>query len=49
MMNKRQLRVFLCYASEDKPLVRDFYQRLLSEGWVEPWMDEGKILPGHDW
>lgn len=49
MMNKRQLRVFLCYASEDKPLVRDFYQRLLSEGWIEPWMDEGKILPGHDW
>ncbi|SRR6266496_1861741 len=50
MLNtNRKLRVFLCHASQDKPVVRELYQRLLSEGWVDPWLDEEKLFPGQDW
>jgi TIR domain len=49
MPTKRKLRVFLCHASQDKPIVRDLYQRLLAEGWIDPWLDEEKLLPGQDW
>ena len=28
----RKLRVFLCHASQDKPIVRELYQRLLADG-----------------
>lgn len=45
----RKLRVFLCHASQDRPLVRELYQRFLSEGWIDPWLDEKKLLPGQDW
>jgi hypothetical protein len=44
----RKLRVFLCHASQDKPVVRDLYQRLLAEGWIDPWLDEENLLPGQD-
>ena len=46
---ERKLRVFLCHASQDKPVVRELYQRLLAEGWIDPWLDEEKLLPGQDW
>ena len=46
---ERKLRVFLCHASQDEPVVRELYQRLLAEGWIEPWLDEEKLLPGQDW
>ena len=66
MPDKRKLRVFpstlplvagqrLCHASQDKPIVRELYQRLLAapqggdKGWIDPWLDEEKILPGQDW
>jgi hypothetical protein len=42
------LRVFLCHSSEDKPAVRRLCSRLVSEGF-DPWLDEKRILPGHDW
>jgi hypothetical protein len=45
----RKLRVFLCHASEDKPSVRKLYQKLLAEAWIDPWLDEEKLLPGQDW
>ncbi len=45
----RKLRVFLCHASQDKPIVRELYQRLNAEGWIDPWLDEEKLLPGQDW
>lgn len=48
-MLDRKLSVFLLYASEDKPTVREFYQRLKSEGWLEPWLDEEDILGGQNW
>ena len=44
----RMLRVFLCHASGDKPAVRKLHQRLCAEG-VDAWLDEEKLLPGHDW
>lgn len=45
----RPLRVFLCHASQDKPAVRELYQRLDSEGWMDVWLDEEKLYPGQDW
>ncbi len=45
----RKLRVFLCHASQDKSVVRDLYKRLLAVGWINPWLDEEKLLPGQDW
>jgi formylglycine-generating enzyme required for sulfatase activity len=49
MTEARKLRVFLCHSSQDKPIVREFYQRLNAEGWIEPWLDEEKLLPGQNW
>ena len=46
---KRPLKVFLCHASQDKPVVRELAQRLFAEGWIDPWLDEKKLLPGQDW
>lgn len=45
---KRQLKVFLCHASGDKPPVRELYKRLVAEG-VDAWLDQEKLLPGQDW
>lgn len=44
----RQLKVFLCHASGDKPQVRELYKRLIFEG-VDAWLDQEKLLPGQDW
>jgi hypothetical protein len=49
MPEPRKLRVFLCHASQDKLIVRELYKRLLAEGWIDPWLDEEKLLPGQDW
>jgi len=49
MTETRKLRVFLCHSSQDKPIVRELYQRLEEEGWIDPWLDEEKLLPGQDW
>jgi hypothetical protein len=49
MTESRKLRVFLCHSSQDKPIVRELYQRLLAEGWIDPWLDKEKLLPGQDW
>lgn len=47
--SSRPLRVFLCHSSGDKPIVRDLYQKLIAEGWIDVWLDEQKLLPGMDW
>jgi TIR domain/NB-ARC domain len=44
----RKLRVFLCHASEDKPIVRNIYQKLKHYN-IEPWLDEKDLLPGENW
>ncbi|MFN8432784.1 MAG: SUMF1/EgtB/PvdO family nonheme iron enzyme [Anaerolineales bacterium] len=45
---KRPLKVFLCHASQDKPIVRELHDRLLSEGWIDPWLDKEKLHLGED-
>lgn len=49
MTETRKLKVFLCHASQDKPIVRELCQRLNAEGWIDPWLVEEKLLPGQDW
>jgi hypothetical protein len=48
-MPDRKLKVFLCHASQDKPIVRELYKKLLAEDWIDPWLDEERLLPGQDW
>ncbi len=40
---------FFCHSADDKPTVRDLYQKLDSEGWLDAWLDEERIYPGQDW
>jgi hypothetical protein len=49
MTTPRKLKVFLCHASEDKPIVRQIYRQLVSIDWLDPWLDEEKLLPSQDW
>jgi hypothetical protein len=49
MPENRQLRVFLCHSSNDKPAVRELYRQLNAEGWMDVWLDEEKLYPGQDW
>jgi hypothetical protein len=49
MTASRKLNVFICHASQDKPVVRELYQQLLTEDWIDPWLDEEELLPGQDW
>ena len=48
MTTNRPLRVFLCHSSNDKPAVRELYQKLRAEPWIQPWLDEENLLPGQD-
>jgi formylglycine-generating enzyme required for sulfatase activity len=47
-LSNRPLRVFLCYASDDRPKVRALYKRLVAQG-VDAWLDKEKLLPGQNW
>ncbi len=49
MTTNRPLRVFLCHSSNDKPAVRELYQKLRAEPWIQPWLDEEELFPGMDW
>lgn len=49
MTTNRPLRVFLCHSSNDKPAVRELYEQLILEGWLDVWLDEMKLLPGQEW
>ncbi len=46
---KRPLKVFLSYASQDLSVVQELSRRLAAEGWIDPWVDKKKLLPGQDW
>lgn len=46
---QRPLRVFLCHSSGDKPKVKSLYGKLGKHKWIDPWLDENKLLPGEDW
>ncbi|MBL0344200.1 hypothetical protein [Candidatus Villigracilis affinis] len=41
-MTNRPLRVFLCHSSNDKPAVRELYQKLRAEPWIQPWLAQKK-------
>jgi hypothetical protein len=45
----RKLKVFLCHAKEDKPIVRELYRQLIAEKWLDVWLDELNLLPGQNW
>src|ERR1051325_1661967 len=42
------LQIFLCHSSDDKPIVREPYQRLRADNF-NPWLDEEVLLLGQDW
>src|SRR5947209_15552193 len=47
-VSPRRLSVFLCHASENKPIVRELYRRLQDYN-VAPWLDEEELIGGQDW
>jgi hypothetical protein len=40
MTTNRPLRVFLCHSKNDAKIVRDLYEKLRVEAWIQPWLDE---------
>ena len=44
----QKLKVFLCHASENKPIVQGLYDRLKADSF-DPWLDSEFLLPGMDW
>src|ERR1051325_11767315 len=44
----RRLKVFICHAADDKPIIRELHARLSAEGY-EPWMDENALVGGDLW
>lgn len=44
-----KLRVYLCHAPGDRASVRELYDRIGAEGWIEPRLDREQFLPGQDW
>lgn len=45
---QRPLKVFLCHSSQDKPIVKELHNRLIREGWIDPWLDKEKLHLGED-
>lgn len=45
----RPLRVFLCHSKSDIKIVRELYDKLRAEAWIQSWLDEEELLPGQDW
>ena len=43
-----KLKVFLCHASENKPIVKELFDDLVASGF-DPWLDTEVLLPGIDW
>lgn len=44
----KRLRVFLCHASDDKPLAR-ILSVVLNAAGADPWLDEAKLVGGQNW
>jgi hypothetical protein len=49
MAETRKLRVFLAHASEDNSIVQTINDHLKKENWIDPWIDEEDLLPGHEY
>lgn len=48
MKEASAIQIFLAHASEDKPQVRQLYQKLQGAGY-QPWMDEEDLIGGQNW
>lgn len=48
MTTNLPLKIFLSYASPDRPVVRKLYEHLVKLG-ADPWLDVENLLPGQDW
>ncbi len=46
--SKKQSKIFLCHASEDKDRVYEIYNKLKKHK-LEPWLDKEDLLPGQNW
>jgi hypothetical protein len=44
-----KLKVFICHASENKKEATELYKRLSTQGYIDPWLDSEKLLPGQNW
>lgn len=44
----RQLRAFLCHASDDKSEIEKLYNKLCEDR-INPWLDKKALIPGQDW
>lgn len=42
------LKIFISYASADRPKAQKLHAYLVSKG-AEPWLDTENLLPGQDW
>ncbi|HTX92249.1 MAG TPA: toll/interleukin-1 receptor domain-containing protein [Anaerolineales bacterium] len=49
MNGNPRLHTFICHASQDKPAVRKLFGLLKNEEWIDPWLDEERILGGQKW
>lgn len=43
-----EIRIFISYAREDQPRVRELYDLLVEAGY-HPWLDREHLLPGQQW
>lgn len=46
--SQRNLQVFLCHSSSDKPMVEKFYSLFINDR-VDAWLDKKNLIPGQDW
>jgi hypothetical protein len=46
--NGSKLKVFLCHANEDKPIIRKLYKKL-KKNEVQPWFDDEDLIGGQEW
>jgi len=46
--SKKNLKVFLCHAHNDKAAVHKLYHSITKDG-INAWLDTEKLRPGQDW
>jgi len=46
--NNNAIRIFLCYASDDKSFARELHKKLVNYEF-DVWFDEERLLPGQNW
>ena len=46
--HSNRLRVFIAYATEDRPSAERLFKQLTAHGFAA-WLDRRKLLPGQDW